>query len=79
MDSSQCQWNLDSGFQTLVEFRIPQPKMSRVLESGFSYMELHCMGRISTEAAVSIIHVHTLLAYNFLLFVIGNRMISRAI
>ena len=47
-DSSICQWNLDSGFKTLVGFRIPQAKfsriwnstskISRILESGFHYM-----------------------------------------
>ena len=41
VDSSQCQWSLDCGFQSLVGFRIPQAKMSGVLESGFPYMELH--------------------------------------
>ena len=41
VDSSQCQWSLGSGFQSLVGFRIPQAKMSRVFESGFPYMELH--------------------------------------
>ena len=37
-DSSICQWNLDSGFKTLVGFRIPQAKFSRIPECGFPYV-----------------------------------------
>ena len=29
LDSSLCQWNLDSRFQSLIGFRIPQAKISR--------------------------------------------------
>ena len=53
LDSSICQWNLKSGFQSLVGFRIlwavfliPKPripdstaKIARIPESGFLYME----------------------------------------
>ena len=51
MNSSVCQWNLDSGFQSLVwfrnpwaVFRIPKPrildsgKISRIPKSGFPYI-----------------------------------------
>ena len=31
-----CLWNLDSGFQTLAGFQIPQAKLSWIPESGFS-------------------------------------------
>lgn len=30
-----CQWNMDSGFQTLVEFRIPKPKISDFISKSF--------------------------------------------
>ena len=43
-DSSLCQWNLDSGFQSLAEFRIlwavfriPQVKISQIPESRIPY------------------------------------------
>ena len=48
LDSSLCQWNLDSGFQSLEEFRIPlahfpsflipRAKISCIPESGIPYM-----------------------------------------
>ena len=45
LDSSLCQWNLDSWFQYLLGFRIPKPRIPDSsstfflgLESGFPYM-----------------------------------------
>ena len=41
MDSSLCQWNLDSGFHSFVGFRIPKPRIldsTSIPESGFPYM-----------------------------------------
>ena len=44
LDSSLCRWNLDSGFQSLVGFRIlsavfriPQANFSRILEHGATF------------------------------------------
>ena len=39
LDSGLYQWNLHSGFRTLVGFRIPRAKISRIPQSGFPYME----------------------------------------
>ena len=44
LDSNLCQWKLDSGFLELYSrfqnprFRIPQPKISCIPESGFPYI-----------------------------------------
>ena len=54
LDSSLCRWNLDSGFQSLVGFRIlsavfriPQAKFSWTLEPRFPYLVLWKAGRTS--------------------------------
>ena len=43
LDSSLCQWNLDSGFQSLVKFRIPKPRIPDSTSRNFR-ISLHGVG-----------------------------------
>ena len=77
LDSSQCQWSLDSEFQALVVFGIAQanfsPRERDQKIPGFwnpDFRTWSYMGQSSIEAAVAInMHVHISLTSNFVVFV----------
>ena len=70
-----CQWKLDSGFQSLVGFRIPQAKISQIPESGYPYKGRKDVRKeVATKSLLKpLLFLHSMLAHNNIYMDLNNK------
>ena len=70
-----CQWKLDSGFQSLVAFRIPQAKISQIPESGYTYKGRKDVRKeVATKSLLKpLLFLHSMLAHDNIYMDLNNK------
>ena len=69
-----CQWKLDSGFQSLVGFQIPQTKISQIPESAYPYKGRKDIRKeVATKSLLKPLFLHCMLTHHNISMDLNNK------